>query len=102
MQVNVTEAKASVTWATADPRAERKIEVVVGNIAGVSGENNITATDAKDEATYYTVKSGDTSAPSPKPCTGMPTSTNKILKEPPDASPARTRFIGQTLRIPKA
>ncbi|MCP5767946.1 BON domain-containing protein, partial [Klebsiella pneumoniae] len=61
VQVNVTDGKASVTGDGLTQEQKEKIQVAVGNIAGVSEvENNITATDAKDEATYYTVKSGDT------------------------------------------
>ena len=61
VQVDVTDGKASVTGDGLTQEQKEKIQVAVGNIAGVSEvENNITATDAKDEATYYTLKSGDT------------------------------------------
>ncbi|VAL62265.1 LysM domain/BON superfamily protein [Enterobacter kobei] len=49
VQVNVTDGKASVTGDGLTQEQKEKIQVAVGNIAGVSEvENNITATDAKD------------------------------------------------------
>lgn len=43
-------------------------------------ENNITATDAKDEATYYTVKSGDTLSAISKTVYGDASQYNKIFE----------------------
>ena len=60
VKVDVNDGKAVVTGDGLTQEQKEKIQVAVGNIAGVSEvENTITATDAKDEATYYTVKSGE-------------------------------------------
>jgi len=66
-------------------------------------ENNITATDAKDEATYYTVKSGDTLSAISKTVYGDANQYNKIFEanRPMLSSPDKI-YPGQTLRIPKA
>lgn len=69
---------------------QKENPVAVGNIAGVSEvENNITATDAKDEATYYTVKSGDTLSAISKTVYGDANQYNKILRLTALCSPAR-------------
>jgi nucleoid-associated protein YgaU len=76
----------------------------VGNIAGVSEvENNITTTDTHDEATYYTVKSGDTLSAISKTVYGNANLYNKIFEanRPMLSSPDKI-YPGQTLRIPKA
>ena len=103
MQVNVTDGKASVTG-DGLTKSRKKNPVAVGNIAGVSEvENNITATDAKDEATYYTVKSGDTLSAISKTVYGDANQYNKIFEanRPMLSSPDKI-YPGQTLRIPKA
>lgn len=63
-------------------------------------ENNITATDAKDEATYYTVKSGDTLSAISKTVYGDANQYNKIFEanRPMLSSPDKI-YPGQTLRI---
>lgn len=104
VQVNVTDGKASVTGDGLTQEQKEKIQVAVGNIAGVSEvENNITATDAKDEATYYTVKSGDTLSAISKTVYGDANKYNKIFEanRPMLSSPDKI-YPGQTLRIPKA
>ena len=104
VQVNVTDGKASVTGDGLTQEQKEKIQVAVGNIAGVSEvENNITATDAKDEATYYTVKSGDTLSAIAKKEYGDANQYNKIFEanRPMLSSPDKI-YPGQTLRIPKA
>ena len=104
VQVTVTDGKASVTGDGLTQEQKEKIQVAVGNIAGVSEvENNITATDAKDEATYYTVKSGDTLSAISKAVYGDANQYNKIFEanRPMLSSPDKI-YPGQTLRIPKA
>ena len=104
VQVNVTDGKASVTGDGLTQEQKEKIQVAVGNIAGVSEvENNITATDAKDEATYYTVKSGDTLSAISKTVYGDANQYNKIFEanRPMLSSPDKI-YPGQTLRIPTA
>ena len=103
VQVNVTDGKASVTGDGLTQEQKEKIQVAVGNIAGVSEvENNITATDAKDEATYYTVKSGDTLSAISKQVYGNANLYNKIFEanKPMLKSPDKI-YPGQVLRIPK-
>ena len=103
-KLNVTDGKASVTGDGLTQEQKEKIQVAVGNIAGVSEvENNITATDAKDEATYYTVKSGDTLSAISKTVYGDANQYNKIFEanRPMLSSPDKI-YPGQTLRIPKA
>ena len=65
--------------------------------------DNITATDAKDEATYDTVKSGDTLSAISKTGYGDANQYNKIFEanRPMLSSPDKI-YPGQTLRIPKA
>ena len=95
---------SSVTGDGLTQEQKEKIQVAVGNIAGVSEvENNITATDAKDEATYYTVKSGDTLSAISKTVYGDANQYNKIFEanRPMLSSPDKI-YPGQTLRIPKA
>lgn len=104
VQVTVTDGKASVTGDGLTQEQKEKIQVAVGNIAGVSEvENNITATDAEDEATYYTVKSGDTLSAISKTVYGNANLYNKIFEanRPMLSSPDKI-YPGQTLRIPKA
>lgn len=104
VQVTVTNGKASVTGDGLTQEQKEKIQVAVGNIAGVSEvENNITATDAEDEATYYTVKSGDTLSAISKTVYGNANLYNKIFEanRPMLSSPDKI-YPGQTLRIPKA
>ncbi|MCC8229370.1 peptidoglycan-binding protein LysM [Enterobacter mori] len=104
VQVTVTDGKASVTGDGLTQEQKEKIQVAVGNIAGVSEvENNITATDAEDEATYYTVKSGDTLSAISQTVYGNANQYNKIFEanRPMLSSPDKI-YPGQTLRIPKA
>lgn len=104
VQVTVTDGKASVTGDGLTQEQKEKIQVAVGNIAGVSEvENNITATDAEDEATYYTVKSGDTLSAISKTVYGNANLYNTIFEanRPMLSSPDKI-YPGQTLRIPKA
>lgn len=104
VQVSITDGKASVTGDGLTQEEKEKIQVAVGNIAGVSEvENNITTTDSHDEATYYTVKSGDTLSAISKTVYGNANLYNKIFEanRPMLSSPDKI-YPGQTLRIPKA
>lgn len=104
VQVSITDGKASVTGDGLTQEEKEKILVAVGNIAGVSEvENNITTTDSHDEATYYTVKSGDTLSAISKTVYGNANLYNKIFEanRPMLSSPDKI-YPGQTLRIPKA
>ena len=102
VQINITDGKASVTGDGLTQEEKEKIQVAVGNIAGVSEvENNITTTDTHDEATYYTVKSGDTLSAISKTVYGNANLYNKIFEanRPMLSSPDKI-YPGQTLRIP--
>lgn len=104
VQVSITDGKASVTGDGLTQEEKEKIQVAVGNIAGVSEvENNITTTDSHDEAPYYTVKSGDTLSAISKTVYGNANLYNKIFEanRPMLSSPDKI-YPGQTLRIPKA
>lgn len=104
VQINITDGKASVTGDGLTQEEKEKIQVAVGNIAGVSEvENNITTTDTHNEATYYTVKSGDTLSAISKTVYGNANLYNKIFEanRPMLSSPDKI-YPGQTLRIPKA
>lgn len=104
VQVNVTDGKASVTGDGLTQEQKEKIQIAVGNIAGVSEvENNISASDTSGEATYYTVKSGDTLSAISKTVYGDASQYNKIFEanRPMLSSPDKI-YPGQTLRIPKA
>ena len=103
VQVTVTDGKASVTGDGLTQEQKEKIQVAVGNIAGVSEvENNITATDAKDEATYYTVKSGDTLSAISKHVYGDANKYNTIFEaNKPMLSHPDKIYPGQVLIIPK-
>ena len=104
VQVNVNDGKAVVTGDGLTQEQKEKIQVAVGNIAGVSEvENTITATDTQHEATYYTVKSGDTLSAISKTVYGDASKYNKIFEanRPMLASPDKI-YPGQTLRIPEA
>ena len=103
VQVTVTDGKASVTGDGLTQEQKEKIQVAVGNIAGVSEvENNITATDAEDEATYYTVKSGDTLSAISQTVYGNANQYNKIFEaNKPLLSHPDKIYPGQTLRIPE-
>ena len=102
VQVTVTDGKASVTGDGLTQEQKEKIQVAVGNIAGVSEvENNITATDAKDEATYYPVKSGDTLSAISKTVYGDANQYMKLAKaiHLPDTD---IIILGQQITIPAA
>ncbi|MER1978874.1 peptidoglycan-binding protein LysM, partial [Pseudocitrobacter faecalis] len=98
------DGKASVTGDGLTQEEKEKIQVAVGNVAGVSEvENNITAADSADEATYYTVKSGDTLSAISKTVYGNANLYNKIFEaNRPMLSHPDKIYPGQTLRIPKA
>lgn len=82
---------------------KEKIQVAVGNVAGISSvENNIQATDSAQEATYYTVKSGDTLSAIAKHVYGNANKYNTIFdaNKPMLTHPDKI-YPGQVLIIPK-
>jgi len=103
VQVTVVNGKANVTGDGLTQEEKEKIQVAVGNVAGVSEvENNISVSDSADEATYYTVKSGDTLSAISKAVYHDANQYNKIFEanRPMLSSPDKI-YPGQELRIPK-
>ena len=103
VQVDVTDGKASVTGDGLTQEQKEKIQVAVGNVAGISTvENNVSVTDSAAEATYYTVKSGDTLSAISKQVYGDPNKYNQIFEaNKPMLSHPDKIYPGQVLIIPK-
>jgi len=103
VQVNVTDGKASVTGDGLTQEQKEKIQVAVGNVAGIgSVENNVSVTDTAEEATYYTVKSGDTLSTISKHVYGDANKYNQIFEaNKPMLSHPDKIYPGQVLIIPK-
>lgn len=72
-------------------------------MAGISTvENNVSVTDSAAEATYYTVKSGDTLSAISKQVYGDPNKYNQIFEaNKPMLSHPDKIYPGQVLIIPK-
>ncbi len=101
--VTVADGKATVNGDGLTQEQIEKVQVAVGNIAGIgSVENNLKATDTGAESTYYTVKSGDTLSGISKHVYGDANQYDKIFEanKPMLASPDKI-YPGQVLRIPK-
>ncbi|MBB3320837.1 MULTISPECIES: peptidoglycan-binding protein LysM [Atlantibacter] len=103
VSVNVENGKAVVSGDGLTQEQKEKIQVAVGNVKGIgSVENNVTANDAREEATYYTVKSGDTLSAISKQVYGDPNKYNAIFEaNKPMLSHPDKIYPGQVLIIPK-
>lgn len=93
-----------VSGRTATNADREKIILALGNVEGISVvEDEITVTNPEPEATFYTVKSGDTLSKISKAHYGDPMKYNTIFEanrpmlEHPDKI-----YPGQVLRIPKS
>ncbi|SMG30246.1 peptidoglycan-binding protein LysM [Cedecea sp. NFIX57] len=104
VNVTVENGKAVISGGDGLTQAlKEKIQVAVGNVAGISSvENNIQATDAAQESTWYTVKSGDTLSAISKHVYGDANKYNTIFEanEPMLSHPDKI-YPGQVLIIPK-
>lgn len=103
VSVTVQDGKAVVSGDGLTQEQKEKIQVAVGNVAGISSvENNVQATDAAEEATYYTVKSGDTLSAISKQVYGNASKYNVIFEanKPMLTHPDKI-YPGQVLIIPK-
>ncbi|QDY41189.1 peptidoglycan-binding protein LysM [Candidatus Pantoea soli] len=81
---------------------KEKILVAAGNVAGITKvEDKVTASDTAPEATFYTVKKGDTLSAISKEVYGNPNEYNKIFEanKPMLTHPDKI-YPGQVLRIP--
>lgn len=103
VSVKVENGKAVVTGDGLTQEQKEKIQVAVGNVAGISTvENNVSVTDSAAEATYYTVKSGDTLSAISKQVYGDPNKYNQIFEaNKPMLSHPDKIYPGQVLIIPK-
>ncbi|MBV7406878.1 peptidoglycan-binding protein LysM [Enterobacter sp. ENT03] len=103
VSVKVENGKAVVTGDGLTQEQKEKIQVAVGNVAGISTvENNVSVTDSAAEATYYTVKSGDTLSAIAKQVYGDPNKYNQIFEaNKPMLSHPDKIYPGQVLIIPK-
>ena len=103
VSVSVENGKAVITGDGLTQALKEKIQVAVGNVAGISSvENNIKATDSAQEATYYTVKSGDTLSAISKHVYGDANKYNKIFEaNKPMLSHPDKIYPGQVLIIPE-
>ena len=103
VSVKVENGKAVVTGDGLTQEQKEKIQVAVGNVAGIgSVENNVAVTDTAAEASYYTVKSGDTLSAISKQVYGDPNKYNQIFEaNKPMLSHPDKIYPGQVLIIPK-
>lgn len=103
VSVKVENGKAVVTGDGLTQEQKEKIQVAVGNVAGIgSVENNVSVTDSAAEATYYIVKSGDTLSAISKQVYGDPNKYNQIFEaNKPMLSHPDKIYPGQVLIIPK-
>lgn len=103
VSVKVENGKAVVSGDGLTQEQKEKIQVAVGNVKGIASvENNVTASDAREEATYYTVKSGDTLSAISKQVYGDANKYNAIFEanKPMLTHPDKI-YPGQVLIIPK-
>jgi len=103
VSVKVEDGKAVVSGEGLTQEQIEKIQVAVGNVAGSgSVENNASVTDTAEEATYYTVKSGDTLSTISKHVYGDANKYNQIFEaNKPMLSHPDKIYPGQVLIIPK-
>lgn len=103
VSVTVENGKAIVSGDGLTQEQKEKIQVAVGNVKGIgSVENNATASDSGEEATYYTVKSGDSLSAISKHVYGDPNKYNAIFEaNKPMLSHPDKIYPGQVLIIPK-
>lgn len=102
VSVKVENGKAVVSGDGLTQEQKEKIQVAVGNVKGIgSVENNVTANDTRDEATYYTVKSGDTLSAISKAMYGSANDYQRIFEanKPMLTHPDKI-YPGQVLIIP--
>jgi nucleoid-associated protein YgaU len=102
LNVSVEGDTVKVSGAAADQATREKIVLALGNVAGVAKvEDSITTVTTSPEATFYTVKSGDTLSKIAKEVYGDANKyqtifeANKPLLSHPDKI-----YPGQVLRIP--
>ena len=103
VSVKVENGKAVVSGDGLTQEQKEKIQVAVGNVKGIASvENNVTASDAREEATYYTVKAGDTLSAISKQVYGDANKYNAIFEanKPMLTHPDKI-YPGQVLIIPK-
>jgi len=103
VSVKVEDGKAVVSGEGLTQEQKEKIQVAVGNVAGIgSVENNVSVTNTAEEATYYTVKSGDTLSTISKHVYGDANKYNQIFEaNKPMLSHPDKIYPGQVLIIPK-
>lgn len=94
--------RVTLTGSVADQEAREKIVLAAGNIAGVATvDDQLTVENPQPEATFYTVKSGDTLSQISESLYGDPMKypvifeANRPMLEDPDRI-----YPGQVLRIP--
>ena len=102
VKVDVQDDTVTVSGDGISQELKEKILVAAGNVAGITKvEDKVTASDTAPEATFYTVKKGDTLSAISKEVYGNPNEYNKIFEanKPMLTHPDKI-YPGQVLRIP--
>ena len=102
LKIEVEGDKVKLAGAVPDQAAKEKLVLALGNVAGVAAvEDQVTTAAEAPEATFYTVKKGDTLSAIAKAHYGEASkypaifeANRPMLKDPDEIYP------GQTLRIP--
>jgi len=104
LKVQVADDKVTLTGRARNQEEKEKIVLLVGNHEGISSvDDQLQATEAAPEATYYEVKSGDTLSKISKHFYGDANKYNKIFEaNKPMLKDADHIYPGQKLRIPDA
>ncbi|WP_338561599.1 peptidoglycan-binding protein LysM [Erwinia sp. E_sp_B04_7] len=97
------DGKASISGDAISQELKEKILIAAGNVAGITAvDDNVKVAQPATEATFYTVKSGDTLSAISKHVYGDASKYNKIFEaNKPMLSHPDKIYPGQTLRIPE-
>ncbi|KGT94880.1 peptidoglycan-binding protein [Erwinia typographi] len=103
IEVKVADGKASISGEALSQELKEKVLIAVGNVAGITAvEDNVSVQQTAPEATFYTVKKGDTLSGISKEVYKDASKYNKIFEaNRPMLSHPDKIYPGQTLRIPE-
>lgn len=103
IEVKVADGKASISGEALSQELKEKVLIAVGNVAGITAvEDNVSVKQTAPEATFYTVKKGDTLSGISKEVYKDASKYNKIFEaNRPMLSHPDKIYPGQTLRIPE-
>jgi nucleoid-associated protein YgaU len=103
LDIKVDGDKVIVSGSAPSQEIKEKIVLALGNVTGVAKVEDNISTPSGEQATFYTVKKGDTLSAISKQHYGDPNKYNKIFEaNKPMLSHPDKIYPGQVLRIPKA